>query len=269
MQKLISFLALNVSKQVMLLWEWKSISRRWGKCKTLPPNDSVNHNNKVVRSRVGRRGGGGVEEVLAGGIDLGLEAAAAHSAEQFHFEGETGPGGSGSWIEAERAEQWTGRVKSGYGGFGSEHRAGVWGQHERGFNVVCVIFTVQCGKKAHKVVMIWFREPFCCGGLRLKGPGAVASWMVPSPHLTSPAYLVNVDNIVLLQLQPSISMHYYMTISTHALAFESCSRFYSNLENMHSSQQNVYIKFINQNYLCFFFLSKLAKPSFIIVVILA
>ena len=107
--------------------------------------------------------------------------------------------------------------------------------------------------KAHKVVMIWFGEPFCCGGLRLKGPGAVASWMVPSPHLTSPASLVNVDNIVLLQLQPSISMHYYMTISTHTLAFESCSRFYSNLENMHSSQQNVYIKFINQNYLCFFF----------------
>lgn len=73
--------------------------------------------------------------------------------------------------------------------------------------------------KAHKVVMIWFGEPFCCGGLRLKGPGAVASWMVPSPHLTSPASLVNVDNIVLLQLQPSMWINYYMAISTHALAF--------------------------------------------------
>jgi len=32
--------------------------RRRGKCKTLPPNDAVNHNNKVMRDGVGRGGGG-------------------------------------------------------------------------------------------------------------------------------------------------------------------------------------------------------------------
>lgn len=189
MQKLISFLALNVSKQVMLLWEWKSISRRWGKCKTLPPNDSVNHNNKVVRSRVGRRGGGGVEEVLAGGIDLGLEAAAAHSAEQFHFEGESGPSGSGSWIEeaAAAAEQWAGRVNSGYGEFGSEHRAGVWGQHERGFNVVCVIFTVQYGMKSTQSCYDLIRGTFLLWWLEVEGTGSSCqlNGSLASPDLTS------------------------------------------------------------------------------------
>lgn len=71
----------------------------------LPPNDSINHNNKVTRNRVGRGSDRGGEEVLAGGVGLGLEAAAAHPAEEFHFEGEFGAGGSGSWIEAGRGEE--------------------------------------------------------------------------------------------------------------------------------------------------------------------
>lgn len=85
-------------------------------CKRLPPNYTINHNNKVMRNQLGRGGGRGIEQVLTAAVSLHLkagilEATAAYSAEHFHFngiEGQLGPrseAGSGprSWIEATSA----------------------------------------------------------------------------------------------------------------------------------------------------------------------
>ena len=82
--------------------------------KTVPPNYTINHNNKVTGNRLGQSG---IEHVLAGDVGLDLEAgvleaeaeatSATHSAERFHLngiEGQFGPRGevgprSRSWIE--------------------------------------------------------------------------------------------------------------------------------------------------------------------------